>query len=331
MNHLIYTTILSFAGVIILGFFGIPLLRRLRFGQYIREDGPKSHLKKAGTPTMGGVFLLLPVIIAAIIMTKKDLTFTLVVSFITIGFASLGFIDDYIKVVKKQSEGLKPKQKILGQLGLGLILSAFVWFNPSVGSEMIIPFFGVEINMGLFIIPIILFTTVGTTNAVNLTDGADGLASGVTMVVAIIFVLITDEMSVRAAMAGRHLQAVNYAGLTVFSAALGGGCLGFMFYNAYPAKVMMGDTGSMGLGGAVVTIAVLLKMPLILLLVGAVYVIEALSVIIQVFWYKRTKKRVFRMSPIHHHFELAGMDETRVVAMFIIASALFGLLGLLAI
>ena len=323
MGRILLSAFVGFALALVLGYFMIPYLKRLKFGQYIREEGPKAHLKKAGTPTMGGIFILLPIVAASFIFNKGDIAFTLAASLVTLGYGLLGFLDDYLKVVKKQSEGLKPKQKLLGEFGLGLALGLFVYFNPSLGGEIYFPIIGVTVNIGILIIPLTLFAAVSTTNAVNLTDGVDGLCSSVTLIVMITFILVGGMAEKAALSSGSELAAVGIGNVRIFAAAAAGALAAFLVYNFHPAKVFMGDTGSLGLGGVVVSSAVLLKAPFIILLVGIVYVAETLSDIIQVSYYKKTKKRVFLMAPIHHHYELKGFSEVRIVAMFAAVTAVF--------
>ena len=282
----------------------IPYLRRLKFGQQILEDGPKWHEKKSGTPTMGGISFILGVNVAmaAAIAAHFDMKL-LVMTAVSLGFGAIGFIDDYIKVVKKRNLGLTATQKFLMQAVLAAVYVVVLQQTGELSSEIIIPFTGIELSLPWWIyIPFILLVVTATVNAVNLTDGLDGLAASVSVVVTLFF-----------AAAAALTDALDSA---YFALAVCGGCVGFLLYNKYPAKVFMGDTGSLYLGGAVSVLAVGLKMPLLLIIAGFVYLFETLSVIIQVASFKLTGKRVFKMSPIHHHFEMCGWNERKIVAVF---------------
>ena len=292
----------------------IPALHRLKFGQSVRTDGPQAHLKKQGTPTMGGVMFFFSLALGTLFLTKGDPIGIFLLVF-TIGFGLIGFVDDYIKIVKKRSLGLTAKQKMLGQLVLSCVLAYVAMQVLHISTELTIPLFDVKIDLGWLYAPFFIFLAVGTTNAVNLTDGLDGLASGVTFIVAIGFTVI-GVLSQQPA-------------VIVFSAALMGSCLGFLFFNHYPAKVFMGDTGSLALGGAVAALAVVTKTELLLPLIGIIYVAEVVSDIIQVGVYKWKKKRVFKMAPLHHHFELCGWKETKVVFVFWSVTALAVILTIL--
>jgi len=311
---IIRTISISFLITLILGPIIIPMLRRLKIGQSIRDDGPQTHLKKSGTPTMGGIIIFIALVITVLTsgMLNGDM-YVLVIA--TFGFGVIGFIDDYIKVVKRRSLGLKAYQKLIGQIILAILLAVYQSSTSVLGTKLIIPFLNNQyLDLGIMYIPLIAFVVVGTVNSVNLTDGLDGLASGVTLIILSFFGLI----------------ALNWGmgTISLFSTALAGACLGFLIYNAHPAKVMMGDTGSMALGGAVSAIAILLNIPLLIPIVGGIYFIEALSVIIQVTSFKLTGKRVFLMSPLHHHFELKGWKETKVVAVFWIVTVILCLIGI---
>lgn len=278
----------------------IPALRRLKFGQSVRTDGPQSHLQKQGTPTMGGVMFFFSFTISALFLARDSyVTYFLLAC--ALGFGLIGFIDDYIKIVKRRSLGLTAKQKLLGQIIFSVLL-VLVADYIGVNTAIIVPILGWTVDLGVFYGVFFVFLMVGTTNAVNLTDGLDGLASGVTMIVALGYLLI-------------GYMTANYA-VMVFSAVLMGSCFGFLVFNHHPARVFMGDTGSLALGGAVAALAVVTKTELLLPLIGIVYVAEVVSDIIQVSVYKRKKIRVFRMAPLHHHFELCGWSEWKVVCVF---------------
>ncbi|MGJ7043890.1 phospho-N-acetylmuramoyl-pentapeptide-transferase [Thermoanaerobacterium thermosulfurigenes] len=299
IQKMIFATIVSFLICVVLGPIVIPWLTKLKFGQSIRSDGPKTHLKKAGTPTMGGIIIIISLLIADIVFSKWDKYMALLIT-ITLGYGIIGFLDDYIKVRYKRSLGLTARQKLLGQFALAIL---FAYFSKNiVGTDVIVPFLKREIDLGYFYIPFIMFVVVGTVNSVNLTDGLDGLASGVSFMVTAFFTLIGFFM--------------NNSSLTMFGAAITGALLGFLKFNRYPAEVFMGDTGSLAIGGAVAALATMTKLPVILVVVGIVYVAEALSVIMQVVSFRLTGKRIFKMSPLHHHFELSGWSETKVVFLF---------------
>lgn len=314
MQDLLLAAGTAFIIALIAGPVFIPVLRRLKFGQSIRQEGPERHYAKAGTPTMGGVIILLGLIISSVLFAGSSTEVWLAL-FITIGHGLIGFLDDFIKVVLKRSLGLKARQKLAGQIIMAVALAYIgsVYFGR--GTDLWIPIVGVNVDFGPLYYVLIFFVLVGTTNAVNLTDGLDGLAAGTTVVAALAYAAIAASF--------------GKPDLAVFSVALAGACLGFLKYNSHPAKIFMGDTGSLALGGALASVAVLTKTELLLVIVGGVFVVEALSVIIQVISFKSTGKRVFRMSPIHHHFELGGWSEKRVVTVFWLAGAFCGAAALI--
>lgn len=309
-----YALIIAFIACVVLGAFVIPKLHN--FGQNVRDDGPKSHLKKQGTPSMGGIFMIGAFAIATLFFVK-DNPDAIVVLLITVGYGLVGFLDDYIKVVKKRSLGLRAWQKVIFQLIVTILFAIYLLKMNDFGTEIYVPFTkGFYIDLGWLYVPFLFFVMVGTVNSVNLTDGLDGLASGVTVLVATYFVFIA--------------YAVNKGLIPVCGAAIGA-LLGFLVFNSYPAKVFMGDTGSLALGGFVASVAILTKMPIMLVIVGFVYVCESLSVMIQVGYFKLTGgKRIFKMAPIHHHFELSGLQGIKVVELFTIATAVLCLLGFVA-
>ena len=309
-----YALIIAFIACVVLGAFVIPKLHN--FGQNVRDDGPKSHLKKQGTPSMGGIFMIGAFAIATLFFVK-DNPDAIVVLLITVGYGLVGFLDDYIKVVKKRSLGLRAWQKVVFQLIVTILFAIYLLKTNDFGTEIYVPFTkGFYIDLGWLYVPFLFFVMVGTVNSVNLTDGLDGLASGVTVLVATYFVFIA--------------YAVNKGLIPVCGAAIGA-LLGFLVFNSYPAKVFMGDTGSLALGGFVASVAILTKMPIMLVIVGFVYVCESLSVMIQVGYFKLTGgKRIFKMAPIHHHFELSGLQGIKVVELFTIATAVLCLLGFVA-
>ncbi|WP_058485627.1 phospho-N-acetylmuramoyl-pentapeptide-transferase [Defluviitalea phaphyphila] len=313
---IVYPALIAFFINLILSPILIPFLSRLKFGQFVRDDGPKTHLKKTGTPTMGGIIILISIVLTSILFLKDNRD-GLVVLLVTIGFGIIGFIDDFIKVVMKRSLGLRAYQKIIFQLVITIGFSYYVVKIANLGTKALIPFSGgKEIDLGIFFIPFLIFAMLGTVNAVNLTDGLDGLASGVTVLVSTFFTMVSWGEN---------------SGIFPIGAAVVGSLLGFLLFNSHPAKVFMGDTGSLALGGFVVATSFILKMPFFILVVGLIYVIEAISVILQVAFFKITHKRIFKMAPIHHHFELSGWTETKVVSVFCITTAIMCLIGLLGI
>lgn len=318
--YIIRAFVIALVVTLALGPIFIPLLRRLKFGQNIRSDGPSRHLAKAGTPTMGGVIFITGVLVAGLIVGGHNQD-ALVVLGITFGYGLIGFIDDFIKVALKRSLGLRAREKLLGQILLATLLGVLAITALGRDTGIAVPFGSlltghqVVLELGTWLyVAFVVLVVVGTTNAVNFTDGLDGLAAGVTVVAASAFVFVGT-------LSGRP-------GVALVMAALAGGCLGFLFYNRYPARVFMGDTGSLALGGAMGAAAVLTGAELFLLIIGGIYVLEAVSVILQVFSFQVFGRRIFRMSPLHHHFELGGWSERRVVRTFWLASIFFAALGL---
>lgn len=294
----------------------IPFLRKLKFGQYVRDDGPQSHLKKQGTPTMGGILILLSIIITSLCFLKgrQDL---LAVLFATVGFGIIGFLDDYIKVVMKRSMGLRAWQKIVAQLVVTAVFAFYIENVLQIGTTVYIPFLERYADLHFIYYPFLFLVMLGTVNGVNLTDGLDGLVSSVTVLVAVFFTVVAIAAQ---------------SGLAPITCAVVGSLMGFLIYNVHPASVFMGDTGSLALGGFVAATALVLRMPLFILIVGIIYLAEAVSDIIQVTYFKLTGgKRFFKMAPLHHHFELCGWSETKIVAVFSIVTALACLIGLAAI
>ena len=307
---------LSTSIVIALGPKVIPMLRKMKFGQTVRTEGPQSHLAKNGTPTMGGVMMIISILITTALLAGFNF-YSIIALTSTLGFGLVGFLDDYIKVVKKRSLGLKPMQKIIGQVSLAILIPlAQVIFKPEM-TKLIIPFFNTTLDLGVLYIPFMAFVIIGTVNAVNLTDGLDGLSSSVTIIASIFFTAI--------ALTFKNTE------VSIFSASVIGACIGFLVFNKYPAKVFMGDTGSMALGGAVVGMATLTNTTLLIPIVGGIYFAEALSVIIQVASFKIRKKRVFKMAPLHHHYEQCGLKETQVVKRFCLASFALLVVGFLSV
>ncbi len=309
--------IASFAVSAAAGPMVIPVLRKLKVGQTVRDDGPQTHLKKNGTPTMGGLIFLLSVVVTSLFYVR-DYPRIIPILFVTVGFGIVGFLDDYIKVVLKRSEGLTPGQKMAGQI---LVTGVFAWYmtaRSDVGLEMLIPFGGGRcLDLGALSVPFLFFVLIGTVNGTNFTDGLDGLASSVTIMVAVFFTVVAIGTG---------------SGIHPVTCAVTGGLLGFLLFNVYPASVFMGDTGSLALGGFVASTAYMLRLPLFIVIVGLIYLVEVLSVIIQVSYFKATHgKRFFKMAPSHHHFEKCGWSETRIVAVFSIITALCCLVALAAL
>ncbi len=309
--------LVSFLVAAICGKCLIPLLHRLKFGQEIREEGPKWHEKKSGTPTMGGFIFLAGIVIALVItaiwntLSGGELDFRVlgILLGMTLAYGAIGFIDDYIKVILKRNLGLTASQKFGLQLLVAVGFVAWAVLSGSIRPYVAIPFTQITWNFGWLFIPFAVLVIVATVNSVNLTDGLDGLATCVTLVVALFYLLLST------------IGGIKNSGVALFAATLLGGLAGFLLYNRYPAKVFMGDTGSLALGGAICAMALLLEQPLALLIVGFVYVMESLSVILQVTSFKLTGKRIFKMSPIHHHFEMCGWKETKIVAVFTLVTA----------
>lgn len=300
---------------LILGPIAIPMLRKLKFGQNIRAEGPQSHMKKAGTPTMGGIIFLLSTMLVMLIFRYKWNDEAMIILYSFIAFGVIGFLDDLLKILKKQSEGLKSWQKMLLLVTFSSVIAFYGYTH--LGTNVRIPFIGTEITLRLLYIPFVVVYYAATTNAVNLTDGLDGLASTVTVLVLTFLGIVAIGM--------------EHQSVAVFSFALVGGLLGFLKYNAYPAKVFMGDTGSLALGGAIATIALILDIPIILIIVGGIYVIETASVILQVASYKLRGKRLFKMAPLHHHYEQLGWSEVKIVTTFSVVTAILCFIGFMAL
>ena len=312
--------ILAFAATFVLALIAgpicIPFLRRLKFGQTVRDDGPQSHLKKTGTPTIGGLIFIIPITLVSIYYSQKYPAI-IPILIASLGFGTVGFVDDFIKAVKKRKDGLYAGQKTFMQLIVCIAFAFYVIRFTEAGSSIVIPFTNYIVQPWLYFLFIVVFMYFFS-NAVNITDGLDGLCAGVTLVVAIFFTIVS-------------LTNPEWGYIKIFSAAIAGGCLGFLAFNVYPAKVFMGDTGSLALGGALTAIVIMMRMPFILLIVGGIYLIEAISVVLQVGYFKLTHKRIFKMAPIHHHFELVGWKETKVAAIFIIITVVLAIASLLII
>ncbi|MDU1043822.1 phospho-N-acetylmuramoyl-pentapeptide-transferase [Peptoniphilus rhinitidis] len=300
MDYLI-NILLGLIFSLIFGKILIPILKRLNAGQSIREDGPQSHLIKSGTPTIGGIIFLSSTLITTFLIKNLKVSVFMII-FSTFAFGAVGFIDDYIKVVKKRNLGLRAYQKLILQIIVAVVLIIYQYNSKNMVTDVYIPFLKDYRSFGIFYIPFIIFVIVGTVNSVNLTDGLDGLSSSVTIICLLFFVICANKL--------------NKPEIAIFSMTLAASLLGFLVFNKYPAKVFMGDTGSLALGGAISAIALLLNVPLILPIAGGIYFIETLSVIIQVVSFKTRGKRVFLMAPLHHHYEQKGWHETKIVAVF---------------
>ncbi|NLP30167.1 MAG: phospho-N-acetylmuramoyl-pentapeptide-transferase [Clostridiales bacterium] len=312
-THVIVSFVITVIGTMIF----IPILRRIKAGQSIREEGPKSHMIKSGTPTMGGIVIIIAVLITSLVSAKLN-TDMMIILTAFVAFGILGFLDDFVKVSMKRNQGLTAKQKLVLQILIAVGLALYQSKVSVYGTSIFIPFVNAYLDLGLFYVPFVAFVVVAMANSVNLTDGLDGLASGVTMIVALFLALVAN--------------AFYFESAAVFCSALTGACLGFLVFNKHPAKVFMGDTGSMALGGGVATAAIIMNIELIIPIAGGVYLAEALSVILQVWYFKKTGgKRLLKMSPLHHHFELSGWKETKVVAMFWLATLVLCVISLFAI
>lgn len=299
----------------------IPFLTRLKFGQIVRDDGPQTHLKKTGTPTIGGLIFLIPLLVVSLyLFFSGTYPRVLPLTLVTLGFGIVGFLDDFLKIRKKSKDGLYANQKMFGLLIVSTVFVFYIAMFTDVGTAINIPFLpaAVVLDLKWLYIPFTIFVLLSTTNTVNLADGLDGLLAGLTLIVMVFFTVVA-------------MTRPEWDYLKVFSSMIAGGCLGFLVFNIHPARIFMGDTGSLALGGAVGAITIMMRNPLIILIVGAVFVLEGLSVIIQVTSYKTRGKRVFKMAPIHHHFELLGWKETKVVYAFWATTAVLCIIGLLAV
>lgn len=317
MSAIIYSVLVAFLISLLQGPILIPILHKLKFGQNIREEGPKSHRKKAGTPTMGGLIFIITTAITMLIMKNNIISNnTAIFAFICfLVFGIIGFLDDFLKIIHKKNEGLTAKQKSFLQLIVSCVIAYYAYIK--VGTDIYIPFLRITLQLNPIVYMIfIVFFLVAITNAVNLTDGLDGLATSVTLLVMTFFAIVSF--------------AWGYYELSIFCGIMAGALLGFLKYNTFPAQIFMGDTGSLALGGAVAGIAIILKLPVLVIIVGGIYVLETVSVILQVASFKLTGKRIFRMAPIHHHFEQLGWHETKVVAVFSIVTVILCLIALLS-
>ncbi len=327
----IYASLTAFLICFLLGPWAIKKLTGLQIGQYIREDGPQAHLKKAGTPTMGGALILFAVVVSTLLWSNLTNRFAWIVLFATVGFGVIGFVDDYLMQIKKQSKGLSARNKFLLQTVLAVLVGVMVYAIPDFSTQVTIPFFKkVTPDLGWGYVVFAAFVIVGTSNAVNLTDGLDGLAIGPAIIAAgtyMFFAYVAGHVKI-----AEYLQ-LNYVPgsgeIAVFCGALVGAGFGFLWFNTYPAQVFMGDVGSLSIGSAIGTVAVITKQEILLVLVGGLFVVEALSVIFQVGFFKVSHgRRIFKMAPLHHHFELKGWPEPKVIVRFWIIAIILALISL---
>jgi phospho-N-acetylmuramoyl-pentapeptide-transferase len=312
----------------------IERMRRIKLGQYIREEGPKSHQQKAGTPTMGGILINVAIVIPTVLWADIFNPYIWIVLFVTFAYGAIGFIDDYRKLARKHNEGLTAKEKFTMQIAVALAAGLAIAYLPSIHNNystvLTFPFFkALHLNLGFLYIPFIIIVLVGASNGVNLTDGLDGLAIGSTLIVAVTYTILTYAAGNFRVADYLRIAWVPQAGeLAVFCGAMVGASLGFLWFNAHPAEIFMGDVGSLALGGAIGCLAVMIKQEILLGLVGGLFVLEGMSVVLQVASFKLTGRRIFKMSPLHHHFELSGWRETKVVVRFWIIAIIFAMLAL---
>jgi len=327
MKTQILAILVGFAVSLASGYALIPTLKRLKAGQHVRDDGPKAHLQKEGTPTMGGIMTLIGTVAATLIFSKGNYEMVLVALGTYMAYTVIGLIDDLIIITKKRSMGLRAWQKFSAQILVALLVAVYAYLSPAIGSKIIVPFFNVEWDLGLWFVPFAVFLMVAMVNGVNLLDGVDGLAGSVTMINTATFIFVFSS-ALGVTFVFGTISSGDMQNMAVFAAALTGALLGFLHFNAYPAKVFMGDTGSLGLGAALSVLGIFSRLSLILPIIGIMYVLTVLSVMIQVGHYKRTKTRVFRMAPLHHHFELGGVKEPKIVASYGIITTIMCLLTL---
>lgn len=313
-GKIIIALVLGLIISLVLGPIVIPMLHKLKFGQNIRKEGPKSHQKKAGTPTIGGIIFIVSIVMVMIFMRYKLSDEAMVVLYGMLAFGIIGFLDDMLKIIHKENEGLTSKQKFILQLIFSLVFAIYGY--KVIGTDIMIPFTNKTVDFGILYVPFVIFYFTAITNAVNLTDGLDGLATSITILVMAFFGVVSYN--------------TGHTSVAVFCVGLVGALLGFLKFNAYKAKVFMGDTGSLALGGALSTILLVLKSPFLVIIVGMIYIIETLSVVIQVTYFKKTGKRIFKMAPIHHHFEQCGWSEVKIVTVFSIVTCILCLIGLFA-
>ena len=327
MHRLIWTVVAAFAMAMVLGPVVIPWLKKMRFGKEIYELGPQSHKKKQGTPQMGGIIFAVPALIAALAFSYGDARwdFLLIALVSALGFGLVGFVDDFLKIRRHSAEGLTPKQKLAPQILLAAGLAVWGYLNPKIGPALTVPFFNVQWNLGWLYIPVMVFVLVGTVNSANLLDGLDGLLAGCGL-----FDFATMALICVALAAANPAEADNLLNVAIFAGALVGALMGFLRFNAHPARVFMGDVGSFFIGGALAGMAMVTRLSLLLPIIALAMMLSSLSDLIQFAYFRATHgKRFFKMAPLHHHFELCGMPETRIVAMYYIATAILCLISLL--
>jgi phospho-N-acetylmuramoyl-pentapeptide-transferase len=329
MQNIFTAILISFAISVFFAPFILKLIKKFKVGQTILHY-VEAHKEKEGTPTMGGIIFIVGILLTSLILLGVNSKLATIVIVITIGYGVIGFLDDYIKIRFKQNEGLKPYQKIILEISIALILALFAYNSNLVGTSIILPFVNSEFELGIFIIPFIVLVFLAVTNSVNLTDGLDGLAGGVSLVYLVgftfIFYLYIDEqidLGIGQALVG------EYNGLLTVCGASIGSLFAYLIFNSHPASVFMGDTGSLALGGLLASIGIMSRLSLLIPILGMVFVASSVSVIVQVVYYKKTKKRIFKMAPLHHHFEKSGMNETKIVAIYIIITAIIGVISIL--
>ncbi len=309
----------------------IAALRRRQIGEEIRDLGLDGQACKRGTPTMGGIIILASILVPVLLFGDLTNLYVILMIVSAVWLGTIGFLDDFLKIRNKRSLGLRAYQKIIGQFGLAIVAAIFAYNHPYIGSKLIVPISGAEWDLGVWYIPFTVFVIIALVNSVNLTDGLDGLASGVTLIIAAAMGVTIYGLFALSESAGELLLAVNLDGLFVFAGALAGACLGFLRFNTYPARVFMGDTGSFALGAALCAVFIFSRMSLLIPIMGGMFVASSVSVILQVGSYKLRKKRIFKMAPLHHHFELKGNQETKIVAMYMIITTMLCLVSLLAV
>jgi phospho-N-acetylmuramoyl-pentapeptide-transferase len=326
----IYAAITALLICFVIGPWLIRTLGQRQIGQMIRRDGPESHLAKEGTPTMGGILIVVATVVPTLLWASLGSHYIWIAVMVTLGFGAIGFVDDYKKVIRKDTKGLSPRKKLAAQIALAGLAAALIYMDIGIKDTVNIPFFkNLRPSLGPLYIPFIVLVIVGASNAVNLTDGLDGLATGPSIIAAgtyMVFAYLAGNVKIASYLQIQYVPGVGE--LTIFCGALAGAGLGFLWFNAYPAQVFMGDTGSLSLGGALGVVAVMVKQEIVLTLVGGIFVVEALSVIFQVTSYKTRRKRIFRMAPIHHHFELQGWAEPKIIVRFWIISIILALLAI---
>jgi len=322
MEKIFSAILISFIIAVLIAKPILTLLKRLKIKQTIYHY-VEAHKGKAGTPTMGGILFIVAIFLASIFLFDYNYSLALICITVMLGYAILGFLDDFIKIKFKQNEGLKPYQKIIGQLAIATIIAFFAFNSPYIGSSILVPFFNTELDLGYLFIPFVIFVFLAVTNGVNLTDGLDGLAGGVSLIYFIGFAFILSffmtrqiDLGVGQALIGEYGNLLTVCGATI------GSLLAYLIFNSHPASVFMGDTGSLALGGLITSVSIVTKLSLFVPILGFLFAMSALSVLLQVLYYKRTKKRIFKMAPLHHHFEKSGMNETKIVAIYMIITTM---------